>query len=167
MKNGPVPSTTPKDQFVVDVLPCYRDFLADPTLEHRAKAVANALAHFAEHVFVYYQYHDPSVLAGTARAADFNSLLARTKQCEDLDVIWDLALAGKHRFITRRTSRQRYISTATTAITIDPLITGSSDAFLAGVPSQLRLNLQDGRQPLFIDVLEAVMSFWRCWLPYP
>jgi hypothetical protein len=44
MNNGPRPSTPPKDQFVTDVLPPYGDFVADPTLEHRAKAAANALA---------------------------------------------------------------------------------------------------------------------------
>ena len=152
MNNGPLPSTPPKDQFVTDVLPPYHDFVAAPTLEYRAKAAANALAHFAEHVFVYYNYHDPSVLAGTTRAADFVSYLARTEQCDELDIIWDLALAGKHRILDRSASRQRHI-------------TGATEAFLPGATAPLRFNLQDGRQPLIADVLEAVIKFWHGWLP--
>ncbi len=167
MNNRPLPSTPPKDQFVADVLPPYHDFLADPTLEHRAKAAANALAHFAEHVFVYYHYHDPSVLAGTTRAADFVSYLARTEQCEELDIIWDLALAGKHRFLDRPASRQRHMTTATNATMTVPHVTGSTEALLPGATAPLRLNLQDGRQPLIADVLEAGIRFWQRWLPYP
>jgi len=152
MNNGTLPSTPPKGQFVTDVLPPYHDFVAAPTLEHSAIAAANALAHFAEHVFVYYQHHAPSVLAGTTRAADFVSYLARTEQHDELDIIWDLSLASKHRFLDRPASRQRHI-------------TGAIEAFLPGATAPLRLVLQDGRQPLIADVLEAAVRFWQRWLP--
>ena len=48
-----------------------------------------------------------------------------------------------------------------------PHVTGSTEAFLPGATAQLRLNLEDGRQPLIADVLEAGIRFWQRWLPYP
>lgn len=174
MNNSPIPSTPPREQFVRDVLPPYDDFLTDTTLEHRARAAANAQAHFAEHVFVYYDYHDQSVFAGTTRAADFVSHLAQTEQCEELDIIWDFALAGKHRFLDRSVSRQRHITTATNALPTSGLhVSGSTDAFISGsteasIPdatAPLRLKLLDGREPLIVDVLRSGISFWNRWLP--
>lgn len=167
MNNEPIPGTPPRDQFLADVLPSYRDFLTSPSLEHRARAAANALAHFAEHVFVYYNYHKPSVLAGTKRPADFVSSLARTEQCEELDIIWDLALASKHRILNRPASRQRLIITASDASRAVPWVVGSTDAFVPNPTDPLQLKLQDRRTPLVADVLEAVVRFWERWLPHP
>jgi hypothetical protein len=102
-------------------------------------------------VFVYYQHHDQSVLAGTKSADNFVSYLAQAWQCEALNIIWDFALAGKHRFLDRPASRARPITAAT-------------GAFLCGTAAPLQLDLRDGRRPLIADVLEAGISFWRRWL---
>lgn len=156
MVMGPIPSTPPIEQLTDDVLPPYKDFLSDNTARHKARASANALAHFSEHVFEYFNHHDPARLSGKTTAKDFVSFLARTEQCEALDIIWDFALAGKHRFVTQPPSRERQPSMV--------LVTSSTGVFCGDDNDPVRIKLDDGRVMYMSVVNISAIQFWQRWL---
>ena len=145
MSGQALPSTTPQDQFCADVLPPYEAYMNDKGSEWLAKAAGAAVAHFAEHVWVYYDHHDRSQLYGTRTADDYVDHLANG--CPELKIIWDFALANKHRFLTRRAQNR--------------MVTTSTDAIAA---SDDRLWMSDSNR-YYDEVLELAMDFWRGRLP--
>ena len=167
MSSKPLPSTTPQDQFRTDVLPPYEAYMGDKGMEWKARAAGNAVAHFTEHVWVYYDYHDRLQLHGATSPERYVEHLANHNHCPELKILWDFALSTKHRFLTRP-AQTRYTTTATGAVT-SRTIAGSTDAIMPGpIDSDLasagRLWMPDCSR-FFDDVLEKAVNFWKAYLP--
>ena len=175
MSKDQIPNTTPQEQFRHDVLPPYEAYMSDKGTEWLARAAGDAVAHFAEHVYVYYHYHDQAELHGAESPEEYVDYLADNNHCVELMIIWDFALSGKHRFLTRKSRRHRFSSTATTAVTPEIIagaprfVTGSTDSIIAGSSDSGTTHVEGLWMPdcdrWFEDVLEKAVDFWRGWLP--
>ena len=145
MTAEPYPNTTPQDQFRDDVLPPYEAYKSDMGCEWKARAAAAAVAHFTEHVWVYYDRHDRSQLHGARTPEDYVDYLAN--QCSELKILWDFALSIKHRILTQNPEVR--------------IVTSATDA----------LEPNDGRQLMrscgrhFDNVLDKAVNYWRERLP--
>ena len=167
MNAKPVPNTTPQDQFRDDVVPPYEAYMSDMGSQWKARAAGNAVAHFAEHVWVYYDYHDPSQLHGATSPEEYVEYMANNNHCPELKIIWDFALSGKHRFLTRKV-HHRHMTTATDAVN-PRIIAGSTDSIIAGSTNSGAANAGRLWMPdcnrYYDDVLEKAVNFWRGHLP--
>lgn len=179
MSKDQIPNTTPQEQFRRDVLPPYEAYMTDRGTEWLARAAGNAVAHFAENVHKYYKYHDPSQLHGKIkRAEDFVKHLAATHDVPELKIVWDLALAIKHRFL-KKNPETLLATTDTNAFSkgiIDPgarissatqafserLVDSSTGSVVADTDTK-RLWMKDCNR-YFDDVLETAVDFWKDWL---
>ena len=145
MNTQPIPSTPPEDQFRDDVLPPFKAYMSDKGVNWKAKCAAYAVAHFTEHAWLYYRHHDPSKVYGATGengVEKYVRALAEDKSCQELRIIWDLALANKHRILTRHAEeRMVTTSTAATVATVD------------------RLWMNDLRR-YFDEVLKKAVDFW-------
>ncbi len=82
MSEDQIPNTPPLKQFTSEVLPSYDAYMSDMSTIWKARCAAYMVGHFAEHVWFYYNYHDPSQLQGkTTRAEDYVVYLAETHDC--------------------------------------------------------------------------------------
>ena len=81
MNEAQIPSTPPEDQFRTDVLPPYDEYMSNKGVEWLAKAAGNAVTHFGEHVYVYYEFHDQTQLGGAESPEEYIDYLARENQC--------------------------------------------------------------------------------------
>ena len=182
MNEAQIPSTPPQEQFRTDVLPPYEEYMSNKGAEWLARAAGNAVSHFGEHVYVYYEFHDQTQLGGAESPEEYIDYLARENQCVELNIIWDFSLSGKHRFLTRPAKRPRILSTATNAITpgitggASRYVTGSTDALNYGPTGQEIPGAPDPEpehverlwipscERWFDDVLKEAVDFWRGWL---
>ncbi len=152
-----IPSTPPQDQFRDDVLPPYKAYMSDKGSEWKARAAGNAAAHFAEHVWVYYKYHQNEAIVGkTGKAENFVKYLAK-EHCPELMIVWDVALASKHRFLKKKSR----LVDGDTGTFDDRLVHSSSEA-LAVDSGCLWMPDVDR---YFDDVIEKAVNFWIRWLP--
>lgn len=179
MNKEQIPNTTPQEQFRNDVLPPYEAYMSYKSTEWLARAAANAVAHFAEHVHKYYKHYDHSQLHGkTGKAENFVKYLAETYDCPELKIVWDLALVTKHRFSKRKAKKRSattdssafsqvitdpgtYINSATGAFS-ERLVEGSTGAVVADIDTE-RLWMPDCDR-WFDDVLKKAVNFWKEWL---
>ena len=145
MTAEPYPNTTPQDQFRDDVLPPYEAYKSDMGCEWKARCAGYAVAHFAEHVWVYYDYHDQSHLNGATTIEEYVRHLA--KRCPELKIIWDFALSIKHRILIKN-PEERIMTTATDAVQ----------------PSEGRLWMPRCER-YYDDVLDEAMNYWCEHLP--
>ena len=134
------PTETPEETFGNRVKPPYDEYMLDPGTEWKAQAAAYGVGHIMEWLYEYYRHHDLARLRGTGGLPDFREMLF--KQCLDLRIVFDVAEASKHRFLTKRTAT----------------VPSSTDAFLAGE----RLTLPDGQ--FFDEVLRRAYNFLKDWL---
>ena len=105
---------TPRAHFEKDVRPPCQAYFADPTAGWRAKAAAQAINNFSEWTFLYYTSHDPARLQGATGLGQFKTKHASA--CREFRIVWDLAEAAKHRFLTTHL-RSRIVTTSTGAWT--------------------------------------------------
>ena len=134
-----IPTETPEETFTERVKPPYDAYMSDPGCEWKAGAAAYGVGHFPEWIFQYYKHHDPSRIHKISKIKDFRDSLF--KQCPELEVVFDVAEANKHRFLEHRPRTVR----------------GATEAFLAGE----RLMLPGGR--FFDEVLRRAYDFLRRW----
>ncbi|MDP1910514.1 MAG: hypothetical protein Q8K85_19610 [Hyphomicrobium sp.] len=104
-----IPSMTPQEHFQREVLPNYRDFLADPSSEYKMKNAVTAIQYWVEWTYRYFQHHDPSQVYGIKEPELFCRAISNDG-CKDLWTVWDLALNRKHRFLDRRLDTRIAIS---------------------------------------------------------
>lgn len=173
--NTLIPNTTPQEQFASDVLPPYEFYMTDVDTEWKARCTANAIAHFGEHVFEYYNYHDKSQLHGATSAERFIYFLADNHQRRELAYIWEFALLGKHRFVTTPApgGRPRYLGgTVTDATTSQIAISStgsvlidSSDLTATGIATEQhgRLLFSVINRPVD-EVITLAVRFWENYL---
>lgn len=137
----PTPTERPEETFVNEVIPSYEHYMADRGCKWKAKCAAYAVGHFPEWMFEYYNYHDQARLQGAAGSSQFRDILYG--QCRDLEIVFEVALASKHRFLTHKPGA---------------MVTAATDAFVEGE----RLTLPDGQ--FYDDVLGRAFNFLRNWL---
>ena len=134
----PIPLETPEKTFTKRVKPPYDAYMLDPDTEWKAVAAASAVGNFPEWAYQYYEHHDPTRLQGAKNHGQYRERLCQ--QCPELRTVFEIALAGKHRFLKKKPDRT---------------VIGSTDAFEMGP----RLILQDGRY--YNEVLERAYNFLR------
>lgn len=137
----PIPSERPEDTFTERVIPPYNLYMDDRGIIWKATSAASAVGHFPEWIFEYYNHHNQARLQGATNPDQFRTTLFG--QCPELKIVFEVALASKHRFLTR-------IPGAT--------IPTATDAFIEGD----RLTLPNGQ--FYDDVLERAFNFLRNWL---
>lgn len=101
---------TPRKHFEIDVRPACEAYFADSTSQWKAKAAAQAINNFAEWTFHYYSKSDVARLNGAATVGQFKTMHANL--CREFRVVWDLAEAAKHRYLTDHLE-QRVVTTST------------------------------------------------------
>jgi hypothetical protein len=126
---------TPRKHFEIDVRPPCEAYFQDSTSQWKAKAAAQAISNFAEWTFHYFEKNEPQKLFGTKGVGDYKTYHASA--CPSFRIVWDLADAAKHRFLTRHLE-QRIVTTATggwaeTADTLEIVATGEEVDVLIGV----------------------------------
>lgn len=189
MSEAPIPNTTPEEQFKDEVLSCCRAYMADKNSQWKARCAMYMLAHFAEHVWYYYTYHeDEKTVGGRKKAETFIRYLAKKYQCAELEMVWGTAVVSKHRFPLKPDKLRNinkgpgiYVEKSqtpdwpTATGTFSPEIAvGSTDAFSPGIAVSstgsilpeddtdgLRMTQYDRRVD---DVLKKVVDFWTEWL---
>jgi hypothetical protein len=103
---------TPRQHFETDVRPPCEAYFADATSQWKAKAAAQAINNFAEWTCEYFKKNDPARLLGAKSAKQYRTIHA--KACPAFRIVWDLADAAKHRFLTQRIDG-RVVTTSTGA----------------------------------------------------
>lgn len=133
----------PSECFRDDVEPNYLAFLEDPTAEWLANNAADAIARQIEWAHQYYIETDSSRLPGSGSLKAFRDHLS-LNECPDLQLMWDLGAARKHRILTRNIT-DRIVTSATSAYSI------GEGHFIV-----------DGQS--FDEALKRAVDFWRHWL---
>ena len=139
------PTRTPIEDFELQVLPEYEEFKADSTSERKAFNVAEAVHHFAEWTYRYYDEHDRSQLYSATSPRQFLDHIVEGA-CPDLGLIRDIAEARKHRFLDYRVA--------------DRYVTGATEAFIPQ-PDGLYIS---GTDRSFDGALDQSVGFWKDWL---
>ena len=101
---------TPRQHFENDVKPACEAYFSDSTAQWKAKAAAQALNNFVEWTFLYFRENDPPRLLGFTKLSDFKTF--HVSHCREFQIVWDLAEAAKHRFLTSKLA-QRVVTTST------------------------------------------------------
>jgi hypothetical protein len=96
---------TRREYFDQVVDPNYQDFLAEAMSFRRAINAAVTMYHFYERIYWYRKDNSPERLPGNGSVDDFRQSLVQ--QCEDLDLLWDVADSMKHQFLTRPKAQGR------------------------------------------------------------
>jgi len=137
------------------LLPTYRDWRADPTLDHRAKLLAQAANNMAERFAHHYGYNQEDK---PRRPSDYRNLLRQ--DCPEFGLIWDLADNAKHIFLGRTNAAMSHIDQAAMSKSIDHW--GKVDDVKNWDNHQvLILTDNNGTQHKFEVLIEAVMAKFR------
>lgn len=134
----PTPTERLEDTFENEVIPSYQHYVTDRGSKWKAKSAAYAVGHFPEWMFKYYSFQDQARLQGAASLSQFRDILFG--QCPDLQIVFEVALASKHRFLTHKPGAT---------------VTSATAAFVEGE----RLTLPDGQ--LYDEVLARAFNFLR------
>ena len=133
----------PSEVFRRKILPAFRDYGADPSNERLANILAAAINDQAEWTFQYYDRGDRSRLFGTTTAIKFREAIFG--MCPELRMMWDLADADKHRFLTRP-GLIRSVSLSTAAYSVR-----DSELWVSGFDKP------------FLPTATIAMQFWERW----
>jgi len=135
----------PSELFRERIDVAYQDYLRDPTSKFRADILASALNNQIEWTFKYYkQEGDKHKLRGATTLKEFRQTVFN--DCPDLQLIWDLADAAKHRFLDRPSEPPRVVATSTAAYVVEG--------------NDLRVG-PDNR--LFSEVASNAVRYWQNW----
>lgn len=133
----------PSEVFAAEVFPAYQDFVAEPLSERHAKNAARAVDHHLDWTFEYYDRTDRGRLLGANDLGRFRE--AMFEQRPELRMMWDIADAAHHRFLTRHVEKRTVFT--------------STDSF---VVAQEELIVLHYNEP-FLPALTAAVNFWRDW----
>jgi len=135
----------PSEIFAREMAPAYDDYLHDPANEYRANNLAAAINEHTEWTFKFCnQEGEEARLQGAKNLKEFR--LQRFAECPDLQMMWDLADAKKHRLLDRPSDPPR-------------LIKSSSGAY-APEGNDLRVRVYNR---LFSEAADNAVRYWRDW----
>ncbi len=163
------PNTTPQEQFEGEVLPCFEAYMEDKCTIWKARCATYIVGHFAEHVWYYYKYHNNKEIVGKAgNAGNFVKNFVKDNECQEVEIIWNEAVLGKHRFSIEPNKLRHaanfpgayeYVSTASGNVSPE-FIVGTTGSVI-----QDRMRLKMVKYDLWFDeVLQKAVDFWRRWL---
>ena len=123
-------------------MPALVEYLAEPQSERRANILATAINDHAEWTFRYYPAGSDRVFGANTPHQFREALFSR---CPELRMMWDLADASKHRFLTKP-GIPRTVAVSTAAYTV------KSD----------ELYIQGFDQP-FSAAAQRAVGYWKQW----
>ena len=130
--------------FEKKIRPAFDDYVSDPKNQRLANILAGAVDSHAEWTFEYHKQNDFPKLAGANNPMDFRE--ATFGKCPATKMMWDLAEADRHRFLTmeRRVPRTVTASTAAYSIKNDELWVNQYDT-------------------PFLPQAKAAVEYWKKW----
>jgi len=108
--------TKPSEVFASRVQPALDNYLAGPKDERLANNLAEAINNQVGWSFAYYLENDRSRLSGSTTPTEYR--LKAFDECPATKMMWDLADANKHRFLTRQQPVPRTVTSSTAAFSI-------------------------------------------------
>jgi hypothetical protein len=133
----------PSEVFLQKIKPAFLDYVAHPGDERLANILATAINSHAEWTFRYYEQIDRSRLFGATTLKKFREMIF--DMCSELRMMWDLADADKHRFLTR-TGIERFVSLSTASYSVR-----DSELWVSGYEKG------------FLPAATAAVKFWEEW----
>jgi hypothetical protein len=141
--------------YVEQLLPTYEDWRSDPTLHHRANALAQAANNMAERFAHYYGFASRKA---PKRPTDYRALLRQ--DCPEFGLIWDIADGTKHVALDRASAEIKHIDQAAMSKKMADWGKLSEVKTLAG-HQVLVVTDNAGARHRFPDLIEAVMVKFR------
>jgi hypothetical protein len=137
--------TKPSEIFQQKIAEAYENYRRNPTSKFHANVLATALNDQCEWNFKYYdRAGDKQRLGGAKTLKQFRHSLF--KDCPDLQLMWDLADVGKHRFLDRPSEPPRAVKSSTAAYVVEG--------------NDLRVV---GYDRLFSEAAACVVRYWKVW----
>ncbi|MGU3538424.1 hypothetical protein [Methylobacterium sp. A54F] len=143
--------------FFEDILrPSYEAWLADPLAEWKAKAaVANADI-MAERVFVYWDGHDQTKVAGADSIRKYRSHIV-THMCPEFGLAWDIHDGHKH--VSLRAPR-RVTRSDQTGVSRMGFGQGGYGEGGYGGAEEIIVTLDDGSKRALSAIMKKVVAMW-------
>jgi hypothetical protein len=149
----------PKKFYAEFVRRAYDEFVASPLDLYRVKVAVIQADTMAERVWNFYK-DNPGKIGGARTARAYRQFIV-AKECPDFQLVWDVHDGHKH--VSLRREGRKVTSAAQTGIR---KIEGAfaSDAFSEAFQIERTdavINLDDGTERIFSDVLRSVVEMWE------
>jgi hypothetical protein len=133
----------PSERFEQNIEPSFKEYVAEPKSQRRANILATSLSNQSVWTFEFYKPGDPQLFGATSLKGFREEII---KRCPELKLMWDLADADKHRFLTHP-DPPRAVRVSTAAYNIK-----QGDGLIIAGPNQP-----------FLTAAETAMRFWKRW----
>lgn len=149
---------TPAEFFEHYVKPPVEQWRSDPDSEWKAKVAAMALNDMAERYWHYWKDRDRSKVYAATKPREFREALV-LHECEDFQLIWDVADAHKHVELdrgNRKVSKSSQAGVQEIAFMDGLWEEVTWDPFIA-----MAVRLDDGLKRPFNVLVDRVMAMWQ------
>jgi hypothetical protein len=148
----------PRAFFECSVKPAWRDWLANPLEEWRAKSAVHNANVMAERLFRYWHPRNPALTYGCDSPGAYRRELV-ARECRDFQLVWDIDDAHKHLAITRLSAVVSH-SSQTGVGQIGYGMGGYGEGVYGG-GDQIVVTLDNGAVRALSAVLAEVIEMWE------